>query len=296
MPRIHAFISLYPLHPNPSSQPGALPALPTLLAAEHNRGKAPKLITLYPSSSILATPDSFATQLLAANHLLLSRNLVASSASKIVSVYLGNLELPNLQVMLGEQASHRPGVPQRGRGILEVARAHVSHVLSVGKRFYSLAMSNLGIGAAAQDYGSFEKHLLWIIKARFGTQYHFGQYSWLPFILASLPLPVLPRILSVLPIMPNTAAEPPFHSTQSLPVPRKQFSTARPAARSPGSTSSSEHDSGEDLATSFHSRAGAASGHTATSRPDSRSRLSGKGKELDESWIGLEANGEMEER
>ena len=97
---IHAFVSLYPLHPDPPNQPSALPALPTLLSPQSNRGRAPMLINIYPSGSVMVNPDSFSSQVLTANHQLLGRNLAASHDARVVSLFVGHLNLPSLHQMI----------------------------------------------------------------------------------------------------------------------------------------------------------------------------------------------------
>ena len=289
-PRVHAFVSLYPLNPAPPTQPGALPALPTLLSGDIPTSRyRPMLVTMYPSGSVLVQPDAFASQILTSNHRLLGENLAASCSARIVSVFMGNLNLPRLHSMIN-------GPPENGRlSVLKVRWAESSAMgkLAVVKdatwfglgQIYTFITGQLGVGAAGRDYRHFERRFLRLLKAKHGNHFVIGQYSLLPFILSRVPPPILPRLLGVMPALPG-ATGPLHESVQGLPASRRPLGSKTPSATSsvkakstPASASSSDMESGEDLAGSLHSL------HSAQSR-ETTSSASGNG--LDESWAQVE--------
>lgn len=275
LPHIHAFISLYALNPSPPTQPGALPALPTLLAATGQT--PPKLITLYPSGSMISTPDSFASQLLTSNHLLLQRNLVASTSGSFVSIFIGHLQLPPLAQSMsdfrtnGHAMRFRERVHQATRtGKLQVIRDYV--VGGLGAAWTNIS-GFCGIGFAAQDYANFERTILRALRSRRRSVHATGQYSWLPLFIRNVHPHRLNRVLAMLPTMPG-ATGPLSAAVQGQPAPRKTLSSVGSAT---SSTSSSDHEGGEDLVSSRH---------TVTS---DEGVSVGSGNGMDASWVGVEA-------
>ncbi len=275
LPHIHAFISLYALNPSPPTQPGALPALPTLLAANGQK-RAPRLITLYPAGSVLPTPDTFASQMLTQNHLLLQRNLVASTRASFVSIFIGHLQLPPFAEMLrltksdNRQLTFRQQIEQtRGVGKLQVVKQYVFGGLGAA---WSAFTGYLNFGAAAQDYRQFERCVLRSLKSRETKPYLVGQYSFLALMMGGLH-PRSLGVLAYLPTMPG-ATGPISAAGQGIPTPRKPLSSVRSAT---SSTSGSDHEGGEDLVSSRH---------TVTS---DESVSGGSATGLDASWVGVEA-------
>ncbi|ORY32526.1 hypothetical protein BCR39DRAFT_375726 [Naematelia encephala] len=291
IPHIHAFVSLYPLHPNPPNQPGALPALPALLAPD-NKGKTPRLVTIYPSSSVMVQPDHFASQVISANHRLLGANLAASAGARIISVYVGHVVLPPLHQMIN--GIHSSSFKLSAREWLQHAKGFdklfaVKDLLVNGlASLYATVAGQLGLGVSAQDYALVERRVLKALKSNHRTRWHAGQYAHLPFILSRLPLPILPRVLSILPVMPGPTGPAPV---QGVPAPRRQLGTKRtvPSSKSVSATSSEhehEQSSNEDLASSIHSRKSREMESEKGTDSDTGSVGSANG--LDGSWVGLD--------
>lgn len=282
VPHIHAFISLYPLDASPPSQPGALPALPTLLGQETIGARKPTLITLYLSSSVLATPETFAHQLVSSNHHLLGRNLAASYKARIVSVYVGNIALPSLPAIISEPSSR---LSRREQAKLDLQNSAItaSKKVSIIKDYffgglaslYSNILGRLGIGASGRDYAQFENKMLRILRSsRYASdRYTVGQYSYVPLVLARAPLPILPFMMRYLPALPATGGPAP-------PLPPKSVNT--PREKSATSASSSDHEGGDDLASSIHT------GTSASSKLGEGYESSASGAGLDGSWVGLD--------
>lgn len=310
VPSIHAFISLYPLHPNPPTQPAALPALPTLLAPNNGPGKVPRLITLYPSGSTLVTPDSFASQVMTTNHRLLGENLAVSCRARIISVFVGHVQLPHLHSMIlsaGPQLSRRQQAKEDMRRASAAQKASLikDHVLGGIVDLYRRVAGRIGIGSYGRDYAAFERQFLRILRAPdylSPDRYTLGQYSLFTLALSRLPLFALPRLLDILPTMPG-ATGPMLASVQGMPAPRKPLSASGPlgsggaaplggtggGVRRPQSTSSSsdhevEGDGADDLAASMHTT-GSASGVSSKGMDSD----SGAGSGLDSSWVGLDS-------
>lgn len=266
VPRIHAFISLYPLNPAPPSQPSALPALPTLMSPDVT-GHVPRFITVYPSSSGLANPDSFGSQVLAHNHKLLATNLTAASGARSISVYVGNITLPSLPAIIteGRALSRRELARQRLHESMTSATAAVSvfRDLFFGT-FSSISRSvlyTLGLGAASRDWSMFESRFLSVLKSSHRDTYYLGQRSWLPRTLAMLPSSALPRVMNVVQL-PNETGPAPAPPPKTAHIPTS------------GSASSSDHE-GEDLVSSIHT--------AGTTQSSASSGLEG-------SWVGLDAH------
>ncbi|GMK59570.1 hypothetical protein CspeluHIS016_0801760 [Cutaneotrichosporon spelunceum] len=242
IPHIHAFISLYPLNPAPPAQPGALPALPTLV--QPSAGKAPMLLTLYPSSASLVTPDSFASQVLSSTHRLLGANLAAATTSRVVSFFLGSITLPSLPAIIteGRTLSRRELARQRLResaasptAVFSIVRDLIS---STFRGIYQSVAATLGL-APSRDYAAFEARLFRILKSQYGSTFYAGQRSWLARRLAALPSSTLRRVLVTTLAMPSeTGPAPP-------PPPSCTRSTGSRSA------SSSDHEA-EDLVSSIH--------------------------------------------
>ena len=253
------------------------------------------LVTLYPSGSVVVRPDSFASQVLTSTHRLLGQNLAASSSARMISVFIGHLNLPPLHQMLGNAKLmiYRFTFKDKWRqasvigkfGVLKDAAFHgVSQA-------YAIITGQFGIGAAAKDYAIFERRFLRLLKSRHGDHWALGQYAMLPFMLTRLPPRVIPTVLGIMPTLPG-ATGPLYASVQGLPAPRKKLGGSGSSATSsqankstPNSASSSDHESGEDLASSLHSLRSAHSRETTSSRGD-QSSASGNG--LDESWTNIE--------
>ncbi|BEI87783.1 uncharacterized protein CcaverHIS019_0105010 [Cutaneotrichosporon cavernicola] len=243
IPHIHAFISLYPLNPAPPSQPGALPALPTLV--QPSAGKVPMLLTLYPSAASLVTPDSFASQVLSSTHRLLGANLAAATTSRVVSLFLGNITLPSLPAIIteGRTLSRRELARQRLRDSAASPTAAFSIfrdlITSTLCSIYQSVAGALGL-APSRDYSAFETCLLRVLKTRCGSTFYAGQRSWLAQRLAALPPSTLPRVLAIMPPMPS--------ETGPAPPPPPKSGTRSTGSRS---ASSSDHEA-EDLVSSIH--------------------------------------------
>ncbi len=174
----------------------------------------PRLITLYPSGSTLVTPDSFASQVMAANHRILGENLAVSCRARIISVYVGHVQLPHLHSMILSAGPHclaetgqggptarerRPeGFPhQRPRPRWDY-RPVPSHGGQIGYRY-----------SHGRDYGRVRAAVLTHHQGpglHLAGQVQCRQYSFLTLALSRLPLFALPRLLDILPIMPARRA------------------------------------------------------------------------------------------
>jgi hypothetical protein len=283
VPHIHAFVSLYPMNPSPPSQPGALPALPTLLAPNSGSGAAPRLITLYPSSSVLTMPDSFASQVLTTTHHLLGRNLAVMSNAKVVSVYVGDITLPHTHSMLlggGKQVSRRQQAKEQLQQASTTRKVSIirDYVWGSFAAVFKTVAYKIGFGSYGRDYACFEQRFLGILKSQHRTQYAVGQYSYLSHFVSRIPVPLLPYALSVLPALPHPTG--PLSSGHGLTASRK---AAGGKAASAASASSSDHEGGEDLASSIHTT------RTTSSRGQPDSESGGSGTGLEGSWVGLDA-------
>ncbi|WVR07147.1 hypothetical protein IAU60_004188 [Kwoniella sp. DSM 27419] len=293
LPHIHAFLSLYPLNPSPPSQPGGLPALPTLLAP-NNDGSIPMLVNFYPSSSVFTTPNTFASQVLTSSHLLLGKNLAASSSGRVISVYVGDVTLPTLPAILsgGKALTRRQQAKERlMQDMSPIAKASIvkDYVLGSLTAMYGRIIGTLGLGTAVRSYSTFEQRLLEIVKSTHGHRYSLGGRSYLPLFLARLPLPstYLTQLLNVLPPMPPATGPglPPISRGINTKEPSSFRETKDRSSRTPtsastsASASSSDHEGAEDMASSIHT------GTSASSRGGADSEGSG----LEGSWVGLDS-------
>ena len=277
IPSIRAYISLYPLNPKPPAQPGALPALPTLLSQSGSR-RPPNLVTVYPSGSIVNTPDSFASQLLSRNHALLQRNLAVSTRANMIDIWLGHVRIPSVERLSLSSMTTDAYLPPFYQRIKE-AQSLRSRVLVLKDYFttglhliWNTMMNGLRLGVATQDYRHFEGGILRAIKARRARTDLVGQYSWLSMMLYIIHPRRLERILNYLPTMP--APTGPSGPHPILPVDQKFIPISEMSAAS--SSSESDHEGSDDLISSRH---------TVTS-DESGSAASGTG--LDASWVGVE--------
>ena len=286
MPHIHAFVSLYPLNPSPPSQPGALPALPTLLAPNAN-GPAPKLITLYPSTSVLATPDTFASQVLTTTHRLLSQNLAVSSSAKIVSVFVGDIVLPTMPAILSAKPlSRREQARLQMRNTSARQKASFIRDFLVGSftGLYARLTGHLGIGKAGKEYATFERGFLRVVKRRHGDWFSLGQLSWFPLVLSRIHPVLLGRLLPILPALPSATGPSPATPPKAASAPSTPSASMHNKATA--SASSSDHE--EDLTSSIHTHASVSSGQAAESEGSGSGGLDGSW--VDSSWVGLESS------
>ena len=285
---MHAFISLYPLNPSPPSQPSALPALPTLLTPSTRAIRKPRLITLYPATSTLTIPDNFASQVLTSTHQLLQTNLAASTSAKIISVFVGNVDLPTLPAMISRSTKTRREAAKQQ--INAFRAASTASKLSIVRDWlvsglnlvYWNITGRLGLGQAARDYAFFERQILGAVKST-RRQHFVGQYSLVSVGLTRIHPLALPYVMAVLPALPSVtgpAAPRPLYA-----APRSRDGKDTPVSRTSRSVEGSDHESigsgsAEDLAASFH-------GVTSTSGES----LPGSGSDsgLSESWVGLES-------
>ncbi|AAW40726.1 hypothetical protein CNBA1720 [Cryptococcus deneoformans B-3501A] len=293
---IHAFLSLYPLHPSPPSQPGALPALPTLLAPNPD-GSKPMLVNFYPSGSVPTTPVTFASQILSSNHVLLGRNLAASSGARVISIYIGDVDLPTLPAILshGKTLSRRQIAKER---LAQVAspQQKVSiirdYIYGSFNAVFSVVIGSLGLGTAVRDYKTFEKGVLKAIKSSHGQLFFIGQRSFLPFFVAHLPIPssFLPPLLAYLPAMPSCTGPAASEHVKSAGYKNKtsvakQGATSRQDANGEkerlSASEGSEHEAGEDLISSVHTGTSTSSRGVGSESSEGASGLGG-------SWVGLE--------
>lgn len=312
---------MYPLNPSPPSQPSPLPALPTLLTPP-STGKPARLITIYPSTSTLVQPDSFANQILTANHQLLGRNLGAFSSARAVSVHVGDIQLPPLASLIiggGEQLSRRQQASMLLSQASTTKKASIvkEYILGYFSGLYHRLAAYTGIGPAGRDYALFESSFLKLVRAdnSWRNTHHFGQYSYLAHFLSRLPSFILPRLLPILPILPPAsgpigeshqvpsyrhaaakAAESRSHSQPRGPRARTPLSASTTSAHginskttSAASVSSSEHEDGEiDMVSSFHTTETSSSRGNADAGSESSARShSGLG----DSWVGLDDAG-----
>jgi hypothetical protein len=249
--------------------------------------RKPTLITLYPSSSVVATPETFANQLVSSNHQLLGRNLAASYKARIVSVYIGHITLPSLPSIISEPSK----VSRREQAKLDLQNSAVtaSKKVSIIKDYvfgglsslYSTILGRMGIGASGREYAQFEHKILRVLRSsRYSSdRYAVGQYSYLPLVLSKAPLPFLPYILRYLPELPLAGGP-----TPALPPKHLHPTSVRGKSTTSASTSSSDHEGGEDLASSFHT------GTSASSKLGEGYESSASGKGLGDSWVGLDGN------
>lgn len=178
------------------------------------------LITLYSSGSVLVQPDDFASQMVTANHRLLAENLKIRSGSRIVSLYLGNIQLPTLnQLILRPIAAQ--GFSEKWTQATSLGKLTVAKDLFLDKltNAYTSFVGRIGLGSAAK-YEVFEKNLLMVLKSRRGRLVSIGQYSFLPFVLARLFPPTLLRsLLPILPAMPGATGPGSYISNLSTDAP-----------------------------------------------------------------------------
>lgn len=297
IPHIHAFISLYALNPNPPDMPKALPAIPSLLSSQTS-GPKPMFVSLYPSGSVIVQPETFPSQLLTSTHRLLAQNTAMYTSSRVVSVFVGHLNLPPLhQAINGIRLMiYKLSFKEKWRQatasqkILVIKDAVLAGLTSV----WSGLTGRLGVGAAARDYKHFERRLLRILKSRHGDHYGVGQYSYLTFMLTNFS-PTMLRLVESAIELPGPNG--PLHaSVQGLPAPRKPLgpstsaststSGAKKSAAATDSAASSDHESGEDLTSSIFSLQSAQSGKTTSSR---EAESVGSGTGLEDSWAQLDA-------
>ncbi|ODO08799.1 hypothetical protein L198_00532 [Cryptococcus wingfieldii CBS 7118] len=295
---IHAFLSLYPLHPDPPSQPGALPAMPTLVAPNAN-GSLPLLVNFYPSGSVPTTPNTFASQVLTSNHLLLGKNLAASSpGARVVSVYVGDIDLPTLPAILshGKTLTRRQLAKERlAQDSTPKQKVSVigDYLFGTLRAVFGTIIGTVGLGSTVREYATFEKSILRIIKSSYGHDHFVGQRSMFPLLLSQLPIPgyLLPSLLTYLPSLPSPTGPPlPDH-----PKATRSKHAARPASRDADSeresekTSAeegSEHEStGEDLVSSIHTGTSLGSERGMDSESSEGAGSSG----LEGSWVGLDS-------
>ncbi|WVW83791.1 hypothetical protein I302_105812 [Kwoniella bestiolae CBS 10118] len=309
LPHIHSFLSLYPLNPSPPSQPGSLPALPTLLSPNSD-GTTPTLINFYPSGSVVTTPDTFASQVLTLNHHLLGRNLAASSGARIVSVYVGDVDLPTLPAILsgGKHLTRRQAAKEQlmnnhsTSGKISVIRDYLFGSIS---NLYGNILGVVGLGTKVRSYDKFEKKLLRIIKFpsfnppslrgkvfRNNESWFIGSKSFSPFFINHLNLPpiLLNRLVSwsSSAILPTSITGPinPM-STSTLLSPKESAfggvgsGSEKNLPRTPttASANSSDHEGNDDLISSIHT----------TSNSSGNGDESGNGSGLEGSWVGLDS-------
>ncbi|WWC70332.1 uncharacterized protein I206_104282 [Kwoniella pini CBS 10737] len=305
LPHIHAFLSLYPLNPSPPTQPGGLPALPTLLSPNQD-GTTPTLINFYPSTSVINTPDTFASQILTANHHLLGKNLLASSSAKVISVYVGDIELPTLPMILsgGKHLTRRQAVKERLSsdssliGKIAIIKDYlIGSILSV----YGGSVGIFGFGRKIRSYDNFEKRLLRIVKEpslvymfrssfRHENGYFIGARSFLPILLSKLNLPpvFLPKLINYLPILPLSSTGPVNPNSNSSILFNYNSDKEKEKLRTPKSTSSAnssdiEHEGNEDLISSVHTTT------TSNSSGQNGDEEGSGGSGLEGSWVGLDS-------
>jgi hypothetical protein len=293
VPHIHSYISLYPLNPTPPSQPSPLPALPTLLEPNAVNKHSPTLITLYPSSSVLVQPNSFANQVLTANHQLLAKNLHVANSVKVVSVYLGNIQLPSTASMLLSTSARSPNKPsfldafRQSTGLNKLYTVK-DYFLNNVLRGFSMVVGHIGLGTSAQNYAIFERNFLRLLKTHKRKSHAFGQYSLFPLLLSKyLPLPILNTILPHLPALPPSSG--PGQYTPTIRTAKEGTSHVHvetlnekntSASRSTQSKSSASSRSSSDIGEEGEEDGLFGSVHTSSGDSGSNEGLSG-------SWIGL---------
>ena len=226
---------------------------------------------------MIVTPDSFASQLLTVNHLLLQRNLIASARGSFISIFIGHLQLPQLsQMLLTDRSGFSQSVfgahaqPASGRGRLLCLKNQL--LTGIGAAWSTIA-TVFGIGKGAQDYAHFETCILQALKSSKRTVYTVGQYSILALYVRAIHPRNIERALAYLPTMPG-ATGPLSAAVHGLCEPRHSLISDRSATNS---SSESDHEAGDDLASSRH---------TVTSDEDGSG---GSGTGLDASWVGVES-------
>ncbi|KAK6910212.1 hypothetical protein I203_104244 [Kwoniella mangroviensis CBS 8507] len=308
LPHIHSFLSLYPLNPSPPSQPGSLPALPTLLSPNSD-GSTPTLINFFPSGSVVTTPDTFASQVLTLNHHLLGRNLAASSGARIVSVYVGDVDLPTLPAILsgGKHLTRRQAAREQlvnnhsASGKISVIRDYLVGSIS---NLYGNILGIVGLGNKVKSYDKFEKKLLKIIKRpsyfnpnvsvlrgtvfRNNESCFIGSKSFFPFFVNHLNLP--PILLSklvgltstyVLPTSSTGPVNPVTTSNLLSPSLRHKEEKGLPRTPTTASANSSDHEGNDDLISSIHT--------TSNSSGNGDEDTSASGSGMEGSWVGLDS-------
>ncbi|KAL7419098.1 hypothetical protein Q5752_005934 [Cryptotrichosporon argae] len=296
-PHVHAYVSLYPLHPSPPSHPGGLPALPSLFAASGSApAPAPRLVTLYPAAAALTVPDTFAAQALSATHRLLAANLAASTGARTASVYVGDVDLPPLPALLSPPSTQSRRDAARAR-LAEASPAHKPAVVGAYiagslRHAWASVAARLGLGSHARDYAAFDRTVLAALKPGPGPGWgcadsYAGAHSYLPFVLARLPGPLMRAALARLPPLSATgpAAAVATGPAHAPPAGSRSVSTASAAepklgkpkptsADSTASASSSDHEHSEEMVSSIHTGTSASSAQSADG--------------LDGSWVGLD--------
>jgi hypothetical protein len=261
LPRIHAFISLYPLDPQPSIQPGPLPALPALVDPAFI-GHKTTLITMYPSTSVIHMPFSFSNQVLTRNHQLLSDNLRTAGTARVVSIFLGDVRLPRLPEIISAPSSfdqrmnhspmlfngHSPNTKLQlaATKINSHARSVKSYLSITFRSLFSSFLARWGVGSTSADYKLFETRLLSILRPKTirSSRYSIGQMSFVPLMLSRLPLPILPYAFGLFArYMPgNFGPEVPDHpqsQSQSQSQSQGSSSSRRERGRRSGRTGQS---------------------------------------------------------
>lgn len=232
---------------------------------------------------MLPTPETFANQLVTHNHQLLGKNLSAASKARIVSVYVGDVVLPSLPAIISEPKSlsrrekARMELQNSAAGTAKKVSIISDYVFGGLSALYSTILGRLGIGAAAKDYVQFERKILKVLRSSSyaGNRFTVGQYSYLSLALSRAPLPALPYLISCLPVLPAATGPMPPLPPKSLSTPREKTST---------SASSSDHEGGDDLASSIHT------GTSASSKVEGGYESSASGTGLDGSWVGLDGS------
>jgi hypothetical protein len=230
------------------------------------------LVTLYPSSSTIVKPETFANQLVSSSHQLLGRNLAMSFKTRIISVYIGDITLPSLPAIISEPVKlsrrEQAKLDMKNSAITASKKASLikDHLLGGFSSLWYTIVGRLGIGSAGREYVHFEDKVLRVLRrSRFGNdRYMIGQYSYLSLLVSRVPLSISSYILQILPTLPSAAG--PLHPMEARP------------SRVTTSASSSDHD---DLASSIHTPS-----HSSKA-DDYESSASGAG--LDGSWVGLDA-------
>jgi hypothetical protein len=136
------------------------------------------LITMYPSSSILTSPTSFAAQLLTSAHRLLSRNLAVTHRAlghRIIDVSLGAVVFPSLNVSSGASTpvSKRQQAQEDAQRSLTLAKA--SSVWTTITQAFSRVIAGIGIGQGSADWQIVERQLLKIVARRPSGRYAVGK-------------------------------------------------------------------------------------------------------------------------
>lgn len=269
------------------------------------------LITFYPSTSVLPTPDTFASQVLTSTHHLLSQNLAASMKNRIISLYVGDIALPSLPAIISTPTLSRREQTRLNlhQAVNPRAKASIltSYTSELIKSVWLGVTAHLGLFGNARSYDVVEKRFLRILKSRHGRQWSLGQYSFLPLVITKFNLPpfILPYLLSALPSLPLSTG--PTHTLTGISSSTHLSSTSASASASAstqfekqggkanqvfdagslGDSDEHEHEheaEGEDLGSSIHTGVSSSSGEGSGNGSGS-----GSGNGLDGSWIGLEA-------